>query len=78
MKLKRTDEENRKLLKIGKSCRYFRESMLEMSAEEVASYMNVSIANLYCFENGKINNELILFYYIRLGWSEKYILGGGV
>lgn len=55
------------LYKIGNTCKRFRKYILKMTARQVAERIGYSPNNIYSFENGYINNAIILLWYMSMG-----------
>lgn len=56
------DNENLKL-KLGKFCKDFRINELLLSLTDFSNNNNISLKNVWAFENGKSSNLKYLFYY---------------
>ena len=54
------------LKELGKKCREFRIKN-GITIDEIAEQSNYSLWNVYKFEQGRVNNALILLAYLNLG-----------
>ena len=62
------------LVKIGSVCKHYRIYNLKMSQKEAASIMGYSSTHISNFERGKVNNILILLWYISKGLDIKKVI----
>lgn len=62
------------LVKIGEACRHYRKFNLKIPQKEAADIMGYSATHISNFERGKVNNILILLWYISQGFDVKKVI----
>lgn len=65
-----------KLAIVGKACKRYRKQVLNLSVYEVARKTGYSVSNIYAFETGRVNNCLLLIWYMSKGFKLEDIKEG--